>query len=138
MKRWLTGTPSVLSLIALESGLSLWADIDIAQVAAKSAALWDIFYAAGSAAGLECVTPSDPRQRGSHISFRHPNAYEIVQALIARGVIGDFRDPDIMRFGLTPLTLSHVDIWQAGEMLREIVTQGSFREPEFAVRYAVT
>ncbi|MFN3620209.1 kynureninase [Sphingorhabdus sp.] len=138
MKRWLTGTPSVLSLVALESGLKLWADIDMRQVEAKSAALWDIFHAAGTAAGLECVTPSNPSERGSHISFRHSRAYEIVQALIARGVIGDFRDPDIMRFGLTPLYLSHADIWRAGEMLREIVESGSFRAPEFAVRLAVT
>ena len=138
MKRWLTGTPCVLSLVALESGLKLWADIDIGAVEAKSAALWNIFHAAGTAAGLECVTPSNPRDRGSHISFRHPQAYEIVQALIARGVIGDFRDADIMRFGLTPLMLSHADIWRAGEMLREIVGSGSYRQPEFAVRYAVT
>ena len=138
MKRWLTGTPGVLSLAALESGLKLWADIDMRQVEAKSAALWDIFHAAGTAAGLECVSPSDPRQRGSHISFRHPQAYEIIQALIARGVIGDFRDPDIMRFGLTPLMLSHADMWRAGEILREIVETGSYRQPEFAVRYAVT
>ncbi len=138
MKRWLTGTPSVLGLVALESGLKLWADIDIRAVEAKSAALWDIFQAAGTAVGLECVTPSDPSERGSHISFRHPHAYEIVQALIARGVIGDFRDPDIMRFGLTPLYLSHADIWHAGEMLREIVDSGSYRAPEFAVRHAVT
>jgi kynureninase len=138
MKRWLTGTPGVLSLAALESGLKLWADIDMRQVEAKSAALWDIFHAAGTGAGLECVSPSDPRQRGSHISFRHPQAYEIVQALIACGVIGDFRDPDIMRFGLTPLMLSHADMWRAGEILREIVETGSYRQPEFAVRYAVT
>ena len=138
MRRWLTGTPGVLSLAALESGLKLWADIDMRQVEAKSAALWDIFHAAGTAAGLECVSPSDPRQRGSHISFRHPQAYEIIQALIACGVIGDFRDPDIMRFGLTPLMLSHADMWRAGEILREIVETGSYRQPEFAVRYAVT
>ena len=138
MKRWLTGTPSVLGLVALESGLKLWADIDIRAVEAKSAALWDIFHAAGMAAGLECVTPSAPSERGSHISFRHPQAYEIVQALIARGVIGDFRDPDIMRFGLTPLMLSYADIWQAGEHLRNIIESGEYRRPEFAVRHAVT
>jgi len=138
MKRWLTGTPSVLGLGALESALALWDGIDIAQVAAKSAALWGIFHAAGTATGLECVTPSDPAKRGSHISFRHAHAYEIVQALIARGVIGDFRDPDILRFGLTPLTLSHADIWRAGEMLVEIVESGEYRRPEFAVRNAVT
>lgn len=138
MKRWLTGTPSVLGLGALESGLALWDGIDMAQVTAKSAALWDIFHAAGTAAGLECVTPQDPVKRGSHISFRHAHAYVIVQALIARGVIGDFRDPDILRFGLTPLTLSHADIWRAGQMLVEIVESGEYRRPEFAVRNAVT
>ena len=100
--------------------------------------MWNIFHAAGSAAGLECVTSPDPAQRGSHISFRHPHAYEIVQALIARGVIGDFRDPDILRFGLTPLTLSHADVWRAGEMLGEIVSSEEWRRPEFAARNAVT
>jgi len=138
MKRWLTGTPSVLGLGALESGLKLWGGLKLAQVEAKSAALWDIFHAAGTAAGLECVTPAHPAKRGSHISFRHSNAYEIVQALIARGVIGDFRDPDILRFGLTPLTLSHVDVAHAGEMLRDIIATGEYRDPRYAVRNAVT
>ena len=138
MKRWLTGTPSILGLAALEAGLTLWQDIDLAQIESKSAALWDILYAAGTAIGLDCITPTDPTKRGSHISFRHPNAYEIVQAMIARGVIGDFRDPDILRFGLTPLTLSHVDVWQAGQMMRDIVESGEWRKPEFAVRNAVT
>jgi kynureninase len=138
MKRWLTGTPSVLGLGALESGLALWDGIDMKQIETKSSALWGIFHAAGSAAGLECVTPSAPGQRGSHISFRHPHAYEIVQALIARGVIGDFRDPDILRFGLTPLTLSHADVWRAGEMMRDIIESGEYRSPEFTVRNAVT
>ena len=126
------------TLNPLENGLKLWADMDIGQVEAKSVALWDIFHAAGTAAGLECVTPSTPSQRGSHIAFRHPHAYEIVQALIAQGVIGDFRDPDILRFGLTPLTLSHADIWRAGENLRAIVESGAYRQPEFAIRNAVT
>lgn len=138
MKRWLTGTPSVLGLAALESGLKLWDGLELAQVEAKSAALWNIFHAAGTAAGLECATPTDPSQRGSHISFRHPHAYEIVQALIARGVIGDFRDPDILRFGLTPLTLSHADVWQAGEMMRDVIDSGEYRKADFAVRNAVT
>ncbi len=138
MKRWLTGTPSVLGLGALESGLELWDGLDISAVEAKSTDLWDIFHAAGTAAGLECITPTDPAQRGSHISFRHTQAYEIVQALIARGVIGDFRDPDILRFGLTPLTLSHADVWRAGQMMRDVIESGEFRRPEFAVRNAVT
>ncbi len=138
MKRWLTGTPSVLGLAALESGLKLWDGLELAAVEAKSAALWDIFHAAGTAAGLECVTPADPAKRGSHISFRHPYAYEIVQGLIARGVIGDFRDPDILRFGLTPLTLCHADVAKAGQTMCEIIESGEYRKAEFAVRNAVT
>ncbi|HEV7233171.1 MAG TPA: aminotransferase class V-fold PLP-dependent enzyme, partial [Sphingorhabdus sp.] len=138
MKRWLAGTPAMLAMAALESGLDVWAGVDMRAVETKSVALWNIFHAAGTAAGLECVTPADPAQRGSHISFRHRHAYEIVQALIARGVIGDFRDPDIARFGLTPLMLSHEDVWRAGEMLREIVSTEEWRQPEFAARNAVT
>ena len=138
MKRWLTGTPSVLGLAALESGLKLWEAIELALIEAKSAALWEIFHAAGTAAGLECVTSSEPPNRGSHISFRHPHAYEIVQAMIARGVIGDFRDPDILRFGLTPMTLSHMDVWNAGNMMRDIIDSGAWQSPEFAVRSIVT
>ena len=138
MKRWLTGTPSILGLGALESGLKMWEGIDLAQIETKSAALWGIFHAAGTAAGLECVTPSAPIKRGSHISFRHPHAYEIVQAMIARGVIGDFRDPDILRFGLTPMTLSHMDVWNAGNMMGDIIDSGAWQSAEFAVRSVVT
>lgn len=138
MKRWLTGTPSILGLGALESGLKMWEGIDLAQIETKSAALWRIFHAAGTAAGLECVTPSAPIKRGSHISFRHPHAYEIVQAMIARGVIGDFRDPDILRFGLTPMTLSHMDVWNAGNMMGDIIDSGAWQSAEFAVRSVVT
>ena len=138
MKRWLAGTPSVLGMAALEVGLDLWAGIDRAAVWAKSAALWDIMAEAGAAAGLECVTDADPARRGSHISFRHPHAYELAQALIAEGVIGDFRAPDILRLGLTPLYLSHEDVWRAGDLLRAIVADERWRDPRFAERLAVT
>jgi kynureninase len=138
MKRWLTGTPPVLGLGALEAALGLWDGIDMAMVEAKSATLFDMLLAAGEAAGLECVTPRDPAGRGSHISFRHDDAYAITQALIARGVVGDFRDPDVLRLGLTPLTLSHVDVWHAGRLLGEVVASGEWRRPEFSVRAAVT
>jgi kynureninase len=138
MKRWLAGTPSVLGMAALEVGLDLWAGIDRAAVWAKSAALWGIMAEAGAAAGLECVTDADPAGRGSHISFRHPHAYELTQALIADGVIGDFRAPDILRLGLTPLYLSHEDVWRAGDLLRAIVADERWRDPRFAERLAVT
>ena len=88
--------------------------------------------------GWTCVSPRDPAERGSHISFRHPEAYGITQALIARGVIGDFRDPDIVRLGLTPLYLSHEDVWRAGDILREVMTTEAYRDPAYTVRNAVT
>ncbi|MBJ6121846.1 kynureninase [Sphingomonas mollis] len=138
MKRWLAGTPPMLAMAALETGLDLWASVDRAAVWAKSAALWRIMAAAGEAAGLECVTPADAAARGSHISFRHPDAHALTQALIERGVIGDFRDPDVLRLGLTPLYLSHRDVWQAGEILGEIVRSGMYREERFGERLAVT
>ncbi len=136
--RWLAGTPPILALAALEAGIDLWREIDRPTVWAKSAVLFEILAAAGDSLGLECVTPRAAMERGSHISFRHPNAYPICQALIARGVIGDFRDPDILRMGLTPLYLSHEDVWRAGEILREIITTEAWRDPRFSQRLAVT
>ncbi|TPG14501.1 kynureninase [Sphingomonas oligophenolica] len=138
MTRWLVGTPPILSTAALEAALGVWVDIDQAQVATKSAALFDILAAAGDALGLACVSPRDPAHRGSHISFRHPHAYAITQALIARGVIGDFRDPDILRLGLTPLYLSHDDVWRAGAILADVMRDEAWRDPAYAERSVVT
>ncbi len=138
MKRWLAGTPAMLSTAALEAALDLWADIDQNVVATKSAQLFDILAAAGDALGLECVSPRDPAQRGSHISFRHPDAYALTQAMIARDVIGDFRDPDILRLGLTPLYLSHEDVWRAGEILKKVIETDEWRAPQYSQRLAVT
>ncbi len=138
MKRWLAGTPAMLSTAALEAALDLWAGVDQHAVATKSAQLFDILAAAGDALGLECVSPRDPAKRGSHISFRHPDAYALTQAMIARGVIGDFRDPDILRLGLTPLYLSHEDVWRAGEILQKVIETGEWRAPQYSQRLAVT
>ncbi len=138
MKRWLAGTPAMLSTAALEAALDLWAGVDQHAVATKSAQLFDILAAAGDALGLECLSPRDPAKRGSHISFRHPDAYALTQALIARGVIGDFRDPDILRLGLTPLYLSHEEIWRAGEILQKVIEIGEWRAPQYSQRLAVT
>jgi kynureninase len=138
MTRWLAGTPPMLGMAALEAGLDIWRDVDQQQVADKSAALFDTLAAIGAGAGLDCVSPADPAQRGSHISFRHPDAYALCQALIDRGVIGDFRDPDILRFGLTPLYLGFADVVRAGEILHEIVSSGAYRDPAYQARNAVT
>lgn len=138
IKRWLAGTPPMLAMAALESGVDLMLSANFDAVCAKSASLFDVFASIGDTLGLECVSPRDPAQRGSHISFRHPQAYALCQALIAHGVIGDFRDPDILRFGLTPLYLSHEDLMRAGDILATILAEELHRAPEFSKRYAVT
>ncbi|OYY90170.1 MAG: kynureninase [Sphingomonas sp. 28-66-16] len=138
IRRWLTGTPPVLGMAALEIGVDLMRAADPAALAAKSASLFDAMHAIGSTLGLECVSPVDPAARGSHISFRHPHAYALCQALIAEGVIGDFRDPDILRLGLTPLYLRYQDILDAGATLAVILAEERYRRPEFSKRHAVT
>jgi kynureninase len=87
---------------------------------------------------LACISPAEPERRGSHISFAHAHAFEICQALIEAGVIGDFRSPDVIRFGLTPLYLGYEDVWTAVERLRDILDTRRWREPRFAVRGKVT
>jgi kynureninase len=138
--RFLVGTPPMLSLLALESGVESFDGVDMDQVWAKSIALFDLFarLAAERCPGFDCISPAEPERRGSHISFRHPQAFEFCQALIAGGVIGDFRAPDVIRFGLTPLYLGYEDIWRAVEIMAEILETESWREPRFAVRGKVT
>lgn len=138
MARWLTGTPPMLGMAALEVGVDLMLESDVAAIAAKSAALFDRMHAIGTSLGLECVSPTDPALRGSHISFRHLHAHALCQALIANGVIGDFREPDIVRFGLTPLYLTHCDIVRAGEILARVLADETYRQPQFSKRHAVT
>lgn len=136
--RWLCGTPPVLALSSLESGLACFDGLTMAQLETKSAALFELFAARAAALGLECVTPADPAARGSHISFRHPEAWPINNALIEAGVIGDFRAPNILRFGLTPLYLGFEDVWRATEILGDIIRGERWREPRFAERSRVT
>ncbi len=138
--RFLVGTPPMLSLGALESGVESFEGAEMTALWAKSIALFDLFADLTYAycPGLECISPLDPEMRGSHISFRHPQAFELCQALIADGVIGDFRAPDVVRFGLTPLYLGYEDIWRAVERMRAILDGGRWRDPRFAVRGKVT
>jgi kynureninase len=140
--RFLAGTPPILSLAALETGVESFEGADMDSVWAKSVALFDLFadlvdQRCGSF-GLQCISPREPERRGSHISFRHPHAFEICQALIAAGVIGDFRSPDVVRFGLTPLYLGFEDVWQAVDRLHGILRKETWRDPRFAVRGKVT
>jgi len=140
LDRFLVGTPPILGMAALEAALAVWDGVDMKDVWTKSTALFDLFHAlmAARCPDFGCITPRDPERRGSHISFAHPHAFEICQALIARGVIGDFRSPDVLRLGLTPLYLGYADIWCAVDILAEIMTQESWREPAYAVRGKVT
>jgi kynureninase len=138
--RFLAGTPPILNLIALESGLDAFEGVTIERLWTKSRAMFDVFHALmeQNCPQLECITPRGEDQRGSHISFRHPNAFEICQALIAAEVIGDFRSPDVIRFGLTPLYLRFEDLWTAVERLSLILKEERWRNPGFAVRSKVT
>jgi kynureninase len=138
--RFLAGTPPILSLAALESGVESFDGIEMEAIWAKSLQLFDLFaaLAAERCPQLQCISPTDPERRGSHISFRHPHAFEICQALIADGVIGDFRAPDVVRFGLTPLYLGYQGIWQAVDRMAMILQTGAWRDPRFAVRAKVT
>ena len=138
--RFLAGTPPILGLLALEVGVDLMIEVDPASLFAKSRGLYDLFAAlmARHCPMLRCVSPDDPARRGSHIAFAHDHAFAIIQALIARGVIGDFRAPDIARFGLTPLYLGYRDIWDAVAILSEIMETGAWRDPRFAIRGRVT
>jgi kynureninase len=140
--RFLCGTPPILGLAALEQGLALFDEAEMAVVAAKSAALCsqliDQVESRCADAGFTMVTPRDAAERGSHVSFAHPNAWPICRALIARGVIGDFRAPDILRFGVTPLYTSFADVWRAVDILCELTATRAWDRPEYRAATRVT
>ena len=137
--RFLTGTPPLLSMAGLAAALDLWQDVDLAALRAKSLALTSLFLELTEPLGLDSLTPAEPESRGSQVSLRHPQAYAVMQALIERGVIGDFRAPDVLRFGFTPLYLGHAEVWDAAEALRSVLASEVWREPRFAaVAGAVT
>ncbi|XOV87568.1 MAG: kynureninase [Pseudomonadota bacterium] len=142
IRRFATGTPAVISMSALDTALTVFDGVDMAQVRNKSVKLAEVFIscveAAPDLAGLELLSPRDPTARGSQVSFSHPGAYAMIQALIERGIIGDFREPDILRFGLCPLFLRFVDVFDAVNTLAEIVRQGSWQAARFQQRQPVT
>lgn len=144
MTQWASGTPPVLALSALETALDAFEGVTVAELRAASLLLTDLFIALldERLPGLEIITPRDHARRGSQVSFRHPQAYGIVQALIARGVIGDFRDdgelPGIARFGFTPLYISRTDVLAAVEHLEAVLAADEHLDPAYAERNAVT
>ena len=142
IEQYLCGTPPVLAMVAMDEAMSLWDDVDMQAVRAKSVGLCNFFiqevdkFADGL--GLKLATPRDAELRGSQVSYSCKNGYAIMQALIARGVIGDFRAPDIIRFGMTPLYLSFAEVAQAAAVLKEILETRAWDAPEYQVRGAVT
>src|SRR5262249_7671048 len=136
------GTQPILSMRALQGALNVWDDVDLQQVRAKSLALTDLFIAlveqTSGRFGVTLAAPRDHAQRGSQVSFRHPHGYEGMQALIECGVIGDFREPDYMRFGFAPLYLRYTDVFGAASILHDILANETWRAARFATRSTVT
>jgi len=139
--KFLTGTPSILAMAALDAGLATFDGIAMADAEAKSRKLSQLFVdeveaRCGNEVRLAC--PRDPAQRGSHVVFSHAEGYAVMQALIARGVIGDFRAPDLMRFGFTPLYTRYADVLGAAGILAEILSSREWDQPRFKARAKVT
>ena len=141
IRRFLTGTPSILAMAALEAGLDTFAGVAMAQVEAKARALSELFVAEVEARcgdELRLASPRNPAERGSHVVFAHPHGYAVMQALIARGVIGDFRTPDLLRFGFAPLYNGFADVVHAAEILGDILESREWDSPSFHARAKVT
>ncbi len=127
-------------MAALEAALTVWDGVEISEVRARSIELSEAFirHVEALCPALELASPRNPEQRGSQVSFRFAEGYAVMQALIAEGVIGDFRSPDIMRFGFTPLYLSFEDVERAARRIGEIVGGRLWDRPEFRARNKVT
>ena len=140
--RMLTGTPPMLAMAALEAALDVFADLDMAQVRAKAASLTHLFITLAEERllrhGFSLASPRDANQRGAQVSLAHPQGYAIMQALIARSVIGDFRAPDIDRFGLVPLYVRHVDVFDAVAIIDEVMATRAWDTAEYQARKPVT
>jgi kynureninase len=137
--RAVVGTPPILSLAAMEAGIDIALEAPVAAVHAKSLALAELFMTlmAGESE-FALLTPRETSRCGSQVAFTHPQGYGIMQALIERGVIGDFRAPDVLRFGLAPLYVRFVDVWDAVATLRDVMGGVAWKEARFQQRRKVT
>ena len=140
VERMRVGTPPIIGLAALDAALDAWESIELADIRARSIELSECFLAEVEARcpQLELASPRDPQARGSQVSFRFENGYAAMQALIARGVIGDFRAPDIMRFGFTPLYLGMDEVVEAAEIIEDVMANRHWDRPEYMKRSKVT
>lgn len=140
VERMRVGTPPVIALAALDAALDVWDDVDMADVRRASVALCDLFIELVEAQcpTLELASPREGDRRGSQVSFRHPQGYAIMQALIDRGVIGDFRAPDVLRFGFTPLYIGEAEVRGAVAILKQVMDGGLWDRPEYHRKAIVT
>jgi kynureninase len=142
INRMQCGTPPLLSMIALDAALDVFDGVDMAQLRKKSQELCDLFIQLVderlSEHGFGLFSPRDREQRGSQVALTHPQGYAIVQALIARGITGDFRMPDILRFGFAPLYVRYIDVWHTVDVLAQIMASGEWNQAKFLARKAVT
>jgi kynureninase len=139
--RMASGTPQVLALSALDTALDVFDGLPVDVLREASLSLTDLFIDLVDArlgTELEVITPRAHAHRGSQVSLRHPEAYGLVQALIDRGVVGDFRSPDVARFGFAPLYVTHADVFDAVEHLVAAMREHEYARPEYAVRNPVT
>lgn len=140
--RFRCGTPPMVSLLTLEAALTAYDGLDLSALRAKSLSLTALFIELADEVlaplGFSVVTPRAAGERGSQVSLRHPDAYPVVQALIARGVVGDYRQPDVVRLGFAPLYVRHVDVVTAVEQAAAVVTAGEHHDDRYAVRSTVT
>ena len=142
INKFICGTPPIIAYKAIESGLEIFKDLSIIEIREKSIKLSEMFI---QLIQQECTefcfmlfSPKNSEQRGSQISFLHENAYSIIQALISHGIIGDYREPNIMRFGISPLYMRFEDVWNAITCLREIMQTGEWQSEKFKNKNYVT
>ncbi|GAB3621592.1 kynureninase [Glutamicibacter endophyticus] len=142
IRRFMCGTQPITSMAMVENGLDISLEAGLDALRRASLEFTDLFIELVETQcadfGLELITPRDHAQRGSHVSFRHAHGYEIMAALIDRGVIGDYREPEVLRFGITPLYLSRTDVYDAVQILRDVLHTGVWQREEYRVRNAVT
>ena len=138
--RMRVGTPPIVALSILDAALDAWEAVDMADLRAASIHLSETFVSEveSRCPQLTLASPRDPQARGSQVSFTHPHAYAVMQALIARGVIGDVREPDVLRFGFTPLYLDAAEVVRAATTLADVLATGAWDRPEHHARAAVT
>ncbi|HEY6874896.1 MAG TPA: kynureninase [Candidatus Dormibacteraeota bacterium] len=142
IRRFLSGTPPIVAMNALECGIDMWLEVDQAALRQKAMGLTELFIELVTPLldrfEMEIASPREPAKRGNQVALRHPEAYRVCRALIDRGVVGDFREPDILRLGFPPLYLRYVDVAEAAGILEEVLREEAWRDARYSVRAAVT